>query len=307
MNNSILGFGAVTLAVLLWAGNAVIGRVAPDAHVPPVALNFWRWMLALLVLAPFAIPILRKQWPLFKAHWWLWTVFGIVTVGGFNTVFYIALQYTTVVQGTLISACLPALVLLAARLFLGQPVTSRQLLGVVISIAGVAVIVTRGDPKTLQHLVLNVGDLWMLLAVSLWAAQTILIRFLPKGMNLVAFQVMSFVVGLVFTAPFYLYETLGGRPMPLSWSAVLFVAYTGLVASVVGLTAWNLGVMRVGPKTAGYFGNLFPIFGATLGILLLGEPFRWFHGVGGILVLAGIYLATVTPAAVRPQTAAGVG
>ena len=304
MNKAFLGYGFVTLAVLLWAGNAVIGRVAPDADVPPVALNFWRWILAFVVLAPFAIPTLRAQWPLFKAHWWLWTVFGIVTVGGFNTVFYIALQYTTVVQGTLISACLPALVLIAARLFLGQPITTRQLLGVAISILGVAVIVTRGDPKVLQHLVFNVGDVWMLLATSLWAAQTILIRFMPKGMNLVAFQVVSFAVGLAFTLPFYLYETLGGRPMPLSWSAVLFVAYTGLIASVVGFTAWNMGVMRVGPKAAGYFGNLFPIFGAALGILLLGEPFRWFHAAGGVLVLVGIYLATVSPAAVRPPAPA---
>jgi drug/metabolite transporter (DMT)-like permease len=125
---------------------------------------------------------------------------------------------------------------------------------------------------------------------------------MPKGMNLVAFQVMSFAVGLAFTAPFYLYETLSGRPMPLTWSAVLFVAYTGLIASVVGFTAWNLGVMRVGPKTAGYFGNLFPIFGAALGILLLGEPFRWFHAAGGLMVLIGIYLATVTPAAIAPHS-----
>lgn len=152
---------------------------------------------------------------------------------------------------------------------------------------------------------LNIGDVWVLAAVLMWAAQTILIRFVPKEMDLVAFQVMAFVAGLTVLAPFYTYETVGGRPMPLSWSAALLVGYAGLAASVVGFTCWNLGVMQIGPKTAGYFGNLFPVFGAALGILLLGEPFRWFHAVGGIVTLSGIYLATVAPPTPRPATDTG--
>jgi drug/metabolite transporter (DMT)-like permease len=280
--------------------------VAPDAHIPSVALNFWRWIVAFLVLAPLAIPKLRDQWRLFKSHWRLWTVFGMVTVAGFNTAFYIALQYTTVVQGTLISGALPILVLVAARIFLAQPITARQLAGVLISIMGVVVIVTRGDLDMLWSLTLNIGDVWMLIAVCLWAAQTILIRFLPKGMDLVAFQVAAFVPGLVASLPFYIFETTNGHPMPLSLQAALSVAYTGLIASVLGFTCWNMGVMRVGAKTAGYFGNLYPIFGATLGILVLGEPFHWYHAVGALVTLGGIYLATVT-ATTRRQSQAGVG
>src|SRR6266852_2416732 len=114
MSNPALGYGFVLFALLFWAGHALIGRVAPDAHIPPLALNFWRWMLAFVALAPLALPKLRTQWPLFRAYWWLWTVFGILTVAGFNALFYIALQYTTVVQGTLISATLPIMVLVAA-------------------------------------------------------------------------------------------------------------------------------------------------------------------------------------------------
>ena len=145
------GYVFVVIAVLLWAGNAVIGRVAPDVNVPPLALNFWWWMVALLVLAPFAIPKLSEQRDLFKTHWRLWTVFGIITVAGFNSAHYVGLQYTTVVQGTLISAVLPFFVLVAARVFLAQPITGRQLAGVVISIIGVAIIVVRGDFGVLGH------------------------------------------------------------------------------------------------------------------------------------------------------------
>ena len=300
MNDRNVGYGLVTFAVLLWAGNAIVGRLAPESDVPPIALNFWRWMVALLVLLPFAWPKLRAQRDLFKAHWWLWTVFGVSTVAGFNTTFYIGLQYTTAVQGTLITAAMPVLVLIAARLFLGQPITARQLVGVLVSIAGVAVIVARGDPGVLTAVSLNQGDAWMLLATALWAAQTILIRFLPKGMDLVAFQVAAFIVGLAVLVPFVVGETLAGRPMPISWNAALYVGYTALMASVMGFTCWNLGVIRIGPKTAGYFASLFPVFGAALGIMLLGETLEWFHAVGGIVILGGIYLATYSPAAARP-------
>jgi drug/metabolite transporter (DMT)-like permease len=303
MNNAAAGYVFVVLAMLLWAGNAVIGRVAPDEGVPPLALNFWRWTVALLVLAPFAIPKLSAQRDLFRAHWRLWTVFGIITVAGFNSAYYVGLQYTTVVQGTLISSVLPVLVLVAARVFLAQPITSRQLAGVSISIIGVAIIVARGDPR---DLVLNVGDVWVLVAVCIWAAQTILIRFLPEGMDLVAFQVAGFVAGLPVLAPFYIYEIASGRTMPLSWTAMLFVGYAGLIASVVAFTCWNLGVIRIGPKTAGYFANLFPVFGAALGVLLLREPFQWFHAVGGVVTLSGIYLATVTPTT-PPHPSANAG
>ena len=300
MNKTGLGYAFIILAVLLWAGNAVVGRVAQDVNVPPVALNFWRWMIALIVLAPVAMPKLSAQRDLFKAHWRLWTIFGIVTVAGFNSAYYVGLQYTTVVQGTLICAVLPVLILLAARIFLAQPITARQLAGVIISIVGVATIVAQGDFRVLGQLVLNIGDVWILAAVCMWAAQTILIQFVPKRMDLVAFQVMAFVAGLMVLAPLYVFETVGGRPMPLSSSAALLVGYAALAASVVGFTCWNLGVMRIGPKTAGYLGNLFPIFGAALGILLLGEPLRWFHAVGGLLTLSGIYLATIAPASPRP-------
>lgn len=297
MNRTAWGYAFVVLAVLSWAGNAIVGRLAAETDIPPIALNFWRWVGAFLVLAPFAIGTLRAQWRLLLAHWRLVAAFGTVSIAGFNALLYLALEDTTVVQATLISAILPALVIAAARVFLGQPITARQAAGVLISFAGVAVIVARGDPEVLLGLVLNRGDLWMLIAVCFWAAQTLLLRFIPKGMDLVAFQLAAFVAGLVVALPFYLGETLGGRPMPFTLTAVLLVGYTAVAASAIGYTLWNVGVLRIGPKAAGYFGNLYPVFGAVLGIVLLGEPLHGFHAVGGAVVLAGIVLATLRPRA----------
>jgi drug/metabolite transporter (DMT)-like permease len=188
-------------------------------------------------------------------------------------------------------------VLIAARVFLAQPITARQVGGVAISILGVTVIIMRGEPAALLSFRLNIGDVWMLLAVCLWAAQTILIRFLPKDMDVIAFQVVAFVPGLLAALPFYIYETASGQPMPLSVNAMASVAYAGLVASVLGFTCWNMGVLRIGAKTAGYFSNLYPVLSAALGILVLGEAFHWYHAVGALIIVAGIYLATVIPAA----------
>ena len=293
MNATAWGYVFVVLAVLSWAGNAIIGRLAPAEAIPPIALNFWRWVGAFIVLAPFAIGTLRAQWRLLLAHWRLVTAFGVVSIAGFNALLYLALEETTVVQATLISAMLPALVIVSARVFLGQPIGARQVAGVLLSFVGVAVIVARGDPRMLLALVLNRGDLWMLIAVCFWAAQTLLLRFIPKGMDLLAFQLAAFVAGLIVALPFYVGETWSGRPMPFTLTAVLLVGYTSVVASVIGYTLWNVGVLRIGPKAAGYFGNLYPVFGAMLGIILLGEPLQGYHAVGGAVVLAGILLATL--------------
>lgn len=274
MNDFLLGVVFILLALLCWTGNALVGRIAPDTQIPPIALNFWRWVIALLALAPFALVALSAQWLLIRMHWALLTVFGIIAVAGFNAVFYVALQYTTVVHGTLITGVLPVLVLIAARIFLAQPITGRQVAGVLISIAGVTVIVGHGDATVLLNLTPNIGDLWMLFAVCLWAAQIILIRFVPKEMNLLAFQVAAFVPGLLVALPFYLFETASGHPMPLNTQAVLSVLYTGVIASAFGLTFWNMGVLRVGAKAAGDFRNLYPLFAAAGGILVLGEPLR---------------------------------
>ena len=110
------------------------------------------------------------------------------------------------------------------------------------------------------------------------------------------------MIGVIAMLPFYLWETWDGRPMPMTVDSLLFVGYTALMASVLGFTLWNLGVLIAGAKPAGYLANLFPIFGAALAILLLGEPFEWFHALGAMVILGGIYLATVTRPEDRPAS-----
>ena len=308
MNTNVQGYACVAFAMLLWASNAVVGRAAPDADIPPIALNFWRWTTAFVILIPFAAGHFWSQREMLAKHWRLCVIYGLMAVTLFNTFFYVGLQYTTAVQGSLISATMPVLVLLGARVFLKQPITSRQLFGVSVSIIGVIVIVGRGDLSILTELRPNIGDVWILGGVCAWAGQTILIRMLPREINLMGFQLVAFGVGALMILPLYLYETAGGRSMPVTGTSVLYVGYVAVAASLLAITLYNMAIRRIGPRVAGYMGNLFPVFGAALGILILGEAFEWFHALGVVVILAGIYLATVattgaTPA--PPETSKG--
>ncbi len=300
MNNNVWGYAFVAFAMLLWASNAVVGRAAPDADIPPIALNFWRWTTAFVILIPFAASQFWSQRELLLRHWRLCIIYGLMAVTLFNTFFYIGLQYTTAVQGSLISATMPILVLVGARLFLHQPITSRQLFGVSVSIIGVIVIVGRGEIRVLIELVPNVGDRWILGGVCAWAGQTILIRMVPREINLMGFQLVAFGVGALMILPLYLIETSGGRSMPFSTTSMLYVGYVAIAASLLAITLYNMAIRRIGPRIAGYMGNLFPVFGAALGIVILGEAFEWFHAIGGMVILAGIYLATVATTGAAP-------
>ena len=188
MNRALAwGYVFLPLAVLLWSGNTVVSKAALSADVPPIALAFWRWIVAIAILAPFAAGSAWRLRRTVLAHWRFFTVFGVVSVGSFNTFFYLGLERTSAVQGTLILAVLPALVVLSAWLFQGAPITRRQGAGVVVSIAGAALIVVRGDVQVLLSLTPNAGDLWCLAAVAAWTVQIVTTARIPKEVDIWSF------------------------------------------------------------------------------------------------------------------------
>ena len=287
------GYAILVIAIALWSGNSVVGRAAMVGDVPPVALNFWRWTVALAIFLPFTARRVWRQRRAFAEHWWYYLAFGIVSVGCFNIFFYAGLQYTTAVQGSLIQSVLPVLVLMLGAVFVRQRISGRQIGGVVLSIAGAAVVVARGDMEILRTLRPNVGDLWCLLAVAFWSIQTFILRWKPPAVDMPSFMTVVIAVGLLFNVPLLAWEMAAGRTMPVTAETVAGIVYLALFASVIASTMYNTGVVMVGPATAGYFGNLFPIFSAVLAIVLLDETLAWFHVAGGGLILGGIYLATV--------------
>jgi drug/metabolite transporter (DMT)-like permease len=294
MNRSVaIGYGFLVVAIMMWSGNAVIARAAMLADVPPITFNFIRWFLACLIFVPFSARGVWRHRRIFMEKWWYFAALGFASVTCFNTFFYIGLKQTTAIQGSLIQSVLPVLVLILVVTVLRERISGLQIMGVILSILGAAVILLRGDPEVALTLRLNPGDLWCLTAVIFWAFQLLLLRWKPPQIAMPEFMTVVIGWGVVLMIPAWLWEMSTGAELILTDTNLMFLAYVAIVASVFGTTLFNSGVIRVGPATSGYFGNLYPVFAAILAVLLLDESFEWYHGVGGALVLGGIYFATM--------------
>ncbi len=294
MNRSVaIGYGFLVAAILMWSGNAVIARAAMMSDVPPITFSFYRWLIACLVFLPFSARGVWLHRHVFIKKWWYFAFFGLISVACFNSFFYIGLQSTTAIQGSLIQAILPVLVLMLVVTVLREPIGGQQILGVILSILGAAVILLRGDPELALSLRLNIGDLWCLGAVFLWSIQLLILRWKPTEIPMPAFMTVVVAWGVAFLVPAWLWEASTGRELVLNTTNLMFLGYVVIAASVFGTTLFNSGVLRVGPTNSGYFGNLYPVFASVLAVLFLGESFEWFHGAGGALVLSGIYFATM--------------
>lgn len=284
-------FLLLTLTALFWAGNFVLGR-ALKSSIPPVSLAFWRWMLALFILLPFSIAHLRSQWPELLKNRRLLALYGVLGVSCFNTFVYIGLHSTTATNALLLNAIIPILILLFSRLFAATPVTSRQALGIVISLTGVLTIICRANPEVLLTLQINRGDIWILLAVICWALYTFLLRKRPADLHPLSFLTAIIAIGLIPLAVVYIWELSQGERFILDSANIASILYVGLFPSVLAFIFWNQAVREVGPDKAGLFLYLMPVFGAILSAVFLGESIHVFHLIGFVLIFAGIHLTT---------------
>ena len=282
----------LSLCVLFWAGNFVIGRAVVGV-LPPLAMSFWRWLFAALILLPWVIRPLLRDWPLLRAKLGKMLLLALLSVTGFNTLLYIGLQDTTAVNALLMQSSLP-LVIIALNwlLFRGR---SGWVEGaaVVLSLSGVLLILARGDWQTLLQGQANSGDLWVVLAVLTWALYSVLLRWRPQGLDPLAFLGFIVLAGLLMLLPLWLWELSQGIHMQLVPQSVMAIAYVAVFPSVLSYLFWNRGVAEVGANRAGHFIHLGPVFGTLLAIVLLGEVFAWYHAVGGLLVALGIGLTVV--------------
>lgn len=286
------GFAYLLLsgAALLWAGNFVLGR-AMNARIPPVALAFWRWALALLVLAALTRGRLGAAWPALRRSWKVLVPLGILGVGNFNTLVYVGLGETTATNALLLNSACPAfIVAISAAAGLGRA-TGRQILGIATSLAGVTVILTRGDPGALLSLGFNRGDFWVLAAVLSWAFYTVFLARRPAGLDPMVLLTALVAVGVLWIAPFYAWEWARGARIRLDAATVATLLYVALAASIVAYAFWNRGVAEVGANRAGVFLHLMPAFGTVLAAVALGESFHLFQAAGIALILGGVSLA----------------
>jgi len=290
---SISPYGLLVLTTLFWAGNFVLGR-AVHLDVPPIGLSFWRWLTALVIILPFAIPHWKAARSVIRKNWLVLLTLSVFSVACFNTMIYLGLQTAPASNSILLQSACPVLILIFSWLFFREKVTLLQSAGMMISLFGVIVVVTEGSPSALLGMdFLNVGTAWILLAVLCWAIYSTLLRLRPEGLSPFGFFALTVLVGVLVLFPFYLRETLSGRPMPLSLISVGSVLYVGIFPSILSYLFWNKAIAELGAARAGQFIHLVPAFGITMAILFLGEPLRGFHISGFLLILGGIWLATV--------------
>lgn len=284
-NNAYL---LLTLTALFWAGNSVVGRAARDL-VPPVALAFWRWFLAFLLVLAVAAPHLRRDGATLRAKWPIVLLLGLLGVAAFNTLLYSGLQHTTALNALLVQAAQSPLILLMAFLLFRERASAAQLAGVLLSVAGVLTIVARGDLGLLVQLRLNPGDALILVAVVLWAAYSVLLRLQPN-VHPLSFIAVTFAIGWLAILPFYAFELAGGRRIVVAPESFAALAYVAVFPSLIAYALFNRGVELIGPARAGIFLNLMPVFGAGLAMTFLGERFTPAHAFGFLLIGAGILL-----------------
>jgi len=284
-------YALLILTNFFWASNWVVGRGVHEAF-PPVALSFWRWIIAASVLAPFALPRLKGKWHLVRSHWLLFLILGGTGVATFQSIIYIALNYTTAVNATILNASSPLVMVLMVWAIEGQPATLRQWLGMALTFVGVLLIVSRGDWRNLRDFHFNPGDLVVFISVPIWCLYSILLRHRPSAMDGMAFLFVLLLIGLAVLSPAYVYETIYVRTPVWSWSIAAIVIYIALTASVLGYIFWNRGVALIGPNRAGFTTPFQPVFTALLAVIVLGEEFHLYHAIGFAIVLAGWLLTT---------------
>jgi drug/metabolite transporter (DMT)-like permease len=294
-NRAPLAMLALALGTLFWSGNVVIGRGIHDV-IPPVSLSFWRWCVASAIVLTFAGSRAWRQRRLLAAHGRLLVALALISVTTYTTLLYMALHATTAVNATIVNSAAPVLYVLLSWAVLGHATSGRQILGIVVSMVGVAAIVLRGELGALAGFRPNLGDALVLFGGFTWALYSVLLRRLPEGLDPLALVAVLFPLGTLLLAPLLAVELALGAVFPWSWASLTVIGYVGLFPSVLSMLAWNYGVAVLGPTRASMFLHLVLVFGVGLAVVVLGERLAWFHLAGAALILGGIWLTSAKPA-----------
>jgi drug/metabolite transporter (DMT)-like permease len=281
----------VLAATAIWSGNFIVARALTDS-VPPVTLAFFRWLVALIVLLPFGIGPMSRNIRVIRKHLVYLSITGFLVVTIFNTLVYIAARTSNTLNLTLIAICSPIFIVMFARLFLGDTLTYRRIVGLVTATFGVLLLITQGNLSRLISLTFSEGDVWMLISAALFGVYSILVRIKPSDLRPVVFLCSTFIIGLIFLVPWVVWELRDVEVIKFSSTVIAAIVYLGIGPSLLAYLCWNKAIMIIGPvRTAVVYYSL-PLFSGTEALLLLGEPVHAVHILSGVLILMGVIVAT---------------
>jgi drug/metabolite transporter (DMT)-like permease len=275
-------------ATLFWGGNFVLGKAA-IGEIPPFTLAFFRWITALVILLPFTWKGLKSDYPILLQHWKSVILMSITGVVGFNTITYMALQYTTSINASLVNAFSPIIIAIFSFMLIKEKLKSIQWLGVGFSFLGLLMIVSNGSWEVVKELEFNPGDLLMILAISSWGLYSVIVKKMAGTLPSLSTFTATVIIGLIPMGFLFFLDQLAERTVAWSLPVIGILSYVALFASIASFLSWNKAVSIIGPSVASVFLNLIPIFAAILALLFLGESLSWYHLAGAALTGIGVY------------------
>ncbi len=291
MSKNYLAYTLLVFAAFCWSGNFIVGKYAYLFEVPPLTLNFLRWVSVWLILIPFTYKEIYKNLNYIKKNWIVISFMGVITISTFNSVVYLALTYTHVINAVLVLAAIPAVTIIISSLMKVDKTNIFQLVGLFLSIIGIGAIISNADLNKIFSLNFNKGDLWMLVCVLSWSLySTLLKKHNFKFSQFTLIQLMV-TVGIIFLIPQFFYEKSIGLDVNLNKAFFVILFYVVIFPALAAYYCWQKGVEIVGPNRATMFIQLMPLLSALLAIIIFQEKLELYHFLGASFILSGIYLS----------------
>jgi len=280
------------LTTFFWAGNFIVGKAASFFEIPPFTLNFYRWTFAWLILAPFTLKEIIEKKNYIIENIKLILILGITSITIFNSIVYYSLNFTQVISGVLMISTIPVMIIVFCWIFKIEKTNIYQILGVIFSLFGVIVIITKADLLVLLNLNFNKGDLWMVVAMFSWAMYSALLRKKKFDLSQTSLLEVIITAGLILLLPAYLIEMYLGFKLNVNMPFILTLGYVVLFPGLASFICWIKGIAIIGSNRSGVFLHLMPIFSTVLAILIFKEMFMNFHLFGAVFIIGGIFLSS---------------
>ena len=278
-------------ATLFWAGNFMVGKLAYLENIPPMSLVFFRWLLVWIILLPFTYKEILKYKDIILNNLPLLFFLALTSVGLFNTFTYLSLVHTQVINASLFNTAIPATIILLCFLLKIEKTNKFQILGLIISVLGILAIITKLDLNLIRSLNFNKGDLIMIGGVITWGLYSSFLKKKKFTLPLLTLVHVLCTFGLIFILPQFLYELSQGLTVKLNTNLVYTLIYLALFPSIGSYYCWAGAVAIIGANRAGIFLSLIPLFSTIFAILFFNEKFLFFHLIGSILIILGLFLS----------------
>ncbi len=290
----MLAYSVLSIAVFFWAVNTVIAR-SVIFEIKPMTLSFYRWLVAFIIILPFAKSHIQKDILTIKQNLGFLFVLAIPSITIYNSVLYLGAQYTSATNISLVVSTMPVMTLIFSWGMNQKKPGLLQSFGIGLSLLGMLVIISKGSWRSLLGLSFNRGDLLIVVSIASWAFYSVLLKKRDITMSPISFLTMIIFLGTLLILPFYLWELNQFGGIAFNGSNIVLFLFLGIFPSIISYICWNYGVRSAGASIASVFMYLLPVFTSIIAYFYLDERLVLYHFSGGTLILIGLILSSKNP------------